>query len=405
MKDGVLKGRWAAVLAVVVALVLVVAACGPAPAGTAATQKVVRIGSLEQLTGGAAAATAYAHQGQADYFEYANDQELIPGVRIDYLWADTGLQVAQEISTYRKFLDQDVPFILAILSVEHFKKLVDKDHVPMLAYVPTADVIYPPGWLYAMYPTWAESFAVWGKWVMDNWKEDRPPKLALMGTDEVSGVRALDEAIPYVESLGIEFLPTEYVGWVPIDSTTQLLRLAQQEVDYVFICPIWTTALPILRDAERLGLTDQIKFAGLENTQSVGMIEALGPALDGYTAPRTVPWYEETEIPGIQLLHELRQRGGSGLGYQGDDSHPVVAAAIAVEAVRRAIEDVGYENLDGAAVKAALDSFDDFDVYGLVQISYTPEDHRGWNKARVYQVKDGKVMPASDWMEAPMIKE
>ena len=85
------------------------------------------------------------------------------------------------------------------------------------------------------------------------------------------------------------------------------------------------------------------------------------------------------------------------------DIHAIEAGAVAVEAVKRAIETVGYENLNGASVKTAMDSMKNFDVYGLKRISYTPQDHRGSTMVRIYQVKGGKVVPVSDWQEAPMI--
>ena len=45
----------------------------------------------------------------------------------------------------------------------------------------------------------------------------------------------------------------------------------------------------------------------------------------------------------------------------------------------------------------------DFDIYGLMKIGYTPKDHRGSTAVRVYQVRGGEAVPASDWKEAPMI--
>jgi ABC-type branched-subunit amino acid transport system substrate-binding protein len=76
---------------------------------------------------------------------------------------------------------------------------------------------------------------------------------------------------------------------------------------------------------------------------------------------------------------------------------------VAVEAVKRAVEKVGYENLDCPAVKEGLDSLRDFDVYGIQKISYTPEGHRGTNTARIYVIQGGTPVPVSNWMVAPML--
>jgi ABC-type branched-subunit amino acid transport system substrate-binding protein len=73
------------------------------------------------------------------------------------------------------------------------------------------------------------------------------------------------------------------------------------------------------------------------------------------------------------------------------------------EAVRRAVEEVGYENLDGVAIKEALDDMNEFDVDGMVKVSFGPEDRRGTQRYAVYQVKDGKVIRLTDWKEVPIL--
>jgi len=77
--------------------------------------------------------------------------------------------------------------------------------------------------------------------------------------------------------------------------------------------------------------------------------------------------------------------------------------AVTCEAIRRAVAEVGYENVSGPAIKEAFDSIRDFDVYGLVNISYTLEDHRGSTKAALYQVRGEKIVRATDWRDAPML--
>jgi len=77
--------------------------------------------------------------------------------------------------------------------------------------------------------------------------------------------------------------------------------------------------------------------------------------------------------------------------------------AVTCEAVRRAVVERGYENLDGSAIKEAFDSIKDFDVYGLVNISYTTEDHRGSDKVAMYQTRGSEIVRATDWRSAPML--
>jgi branched-chain amino acid transport system substrate-binding protein len=87
---------------------------------------------------------------------------------------------------------------------------------------------------------------------------------------------------------------------------------------------------------------------------------------------------------------------------EGEYFYGWVSTAVICEAMRRAIENVGYENLDGPAIKEALDGMQDFDVYGLASITYKPGDHRGTTRMAVYEARGGKIVRLSDWQEAPL---
>jgi branched-chain amino acid transport system substrate-binding protein len=109
------------------------------------------------------------------------------------------------------------------------------------------------------------------------------------------------------------------------------------------------------------------------------------------------------EVPGIKLLRDLQMKYRGRLDVQGDEAHGFRAAYVTCEALKRAVEEVGYENVGGAAVNRALLSMKDFDPYGIGPITYTAEDHRGSNGVRIYQVRGGEVVPVTDWREAPML--
>jgi branched-chain amino acid transport system substrate-binding protein len=235
---------------------------------------------------------------------------------------------------------------------------------------------------------------------MENWEEERPPRVVIMGPDYPM-VRAVEKTgTPYAESIGIEMLPVEIISLVPLDATTQLLRLRERGVDYVLIESIWVTTMPILRDAERLGLMGEMRFgAGIEDNVTVPLIEALGPAAEGFFGAKAFPWYEETPI----LYDILRQYQGR-LDTTGGAASMLQFGPVPIEAIRIAIEEVGYENLDGRAVKEAFYSIKDFDPHHIGRpVTYTREDHRGSPQLRIYEVQGGNVVPVSDWRDAPMM--
>jgi len=387
-------------------VVLLATACTPATS-SGEPQKVVEFGNITPLTGPASASEQLGFWGMEDYVRYFNEEGSIPGVTVEHSWIDTGFVVPNAISAYRKFVDRDVVCLIS----DHTEALpgivpeLEKDGVPMVTGLQSEYLIYPPGWVYGQSPTYAETFTAMADYIMENWQEQRPPRLAFMGSDTEFTWSPVAEGTKYAESIGMEILPTEIVPHVPLDTTGQLLRLKERGVDFVYIQMIPVVAVPILRDAERLGLMDKMQFTGAESSAGDIVIEALGAASDGYLFPKVVPYWDETELSGIQLMidNQMKYYGREVSKRETPYILLWVTAAIICEAIKRAVEDVGYENVDGIAVKKALDDMKAYDVYDLVTIGYTPEDHRGSNKVAVYQIKDGKIVRITDWKEAPML--
>jgi branched-chain amino acid transport system substrate-binding protein len=390
-------------LAMALAILLVLTACAPRPI---AEEKTAQFGWILPITGGASAAIAPVVAGGQDYVRYFNEQEAIPGVDIELLWRDTAFQFALGLSHYERFVEAGIPLIGAVDSalVLGLKGRFERDEV--VAFIPGAtyqEELYPePGWLYAVTPLISEQATVLFQYFMENWKEERPPRLALVGISESQFGWEPRYAIGYARSLGFEVLPWEAVPIVVLDATVQLLRLAEAEADLVHLQTMPEGAGPILRDAERLGLLDKFQFAGHSSTMGDRTIKVAGAATEGYLASMTYPWFDETEVPGIELIIDNMMKYHGEVKRDGEYYFGWVSAAVISEAIKRAIENVGYENLDGPAIKEALDGMQDFDVYGLASITYKPGDHRGTTRMAVYEARGGKIVRLSDWQEAPL---
>jgi len=364
----------------------------------------VQFGWILPLTGPGSASSQVMLSGGEDYIRYFNEQEAIPGVRTELLWRDSAFTFALAASHYERLVERDIPLIGAVEStlLFAFKERFEEDEV--VAFITGSGYhkeMYPePGWLYTMTPLMSEQAAVLFEYFMENWKEERPPRLAFLGIDASFGYDAR-YAIEYARSLGFEVLPPELVPIVVLDATVQLLRLKEAEADLVHLQSLPEGAGPILRDAERLGLLDEFQFAGHSSTMGDRTMKLAGAATEGFLISLPYPWFSETEVPGIKLMTDNMMKYHGEVRRDGEYFFGWVSAAIICEAMRRAIENVGYENLDGPAIKEALDGMKDFDVYGLASITYKPGDHRGSTKMAVYEVRGGKIVRVSDWQEAP----
>jgi branched-chain amino acid transport system substrate-binding protein len=74
----------------------------------------------------------------------------------------------------------------------------------------------------------------------------------------------------------------------------------------------------------------------------------------------------------------------------------VLNAALMVEGIRIAIEHEGLP-ITGEKVKKGFERIKDFTLGGFPPLTVTPEDHEGGGWVRVYQTKEEKLVPITDW--------
>ena len=397
------KRLWT-ILAIGLTALLLLTACAPAPTPPA-EKKVVEFGDFTPLTGAVASSEQTAVRGRDDYVRYFNEEVGIPGITVKHSWVDIGLSVSMGFSAYRRFVERGVPVLTSsyTTALEPLKPKLEEDEIPVVIGLQDEPLYYPPGWIYGAAPTYAETFTAAADYFKENWKEERPPRLAFVIVDSIYGWAPVEQGTKYAESIGIEMLPTEFVPYVVLDATPQLLRLSERGADFVFIQGLAPTAGPLLRDAERLGLLGKIQFSGSESTAGEMLIGMAGAAAEGYLFPKVLPWIDEVEVPGIKLMVDNQMKWYGKVVRENPYVIGWADAARICEVIERAIDTVGYENLNGRAIKEELDNMKDYDTYGVVKITYTPEDHRGSDRVAVYQIKGGKIVRVSDWRKAPML--
>ena len=207
MRNGTVtgKGGWF-ILAIGLIALLLFTAC--APASPVEEEKVVEFGYTSPFTG-PGATEAIALSAVLDYVRYFNEEENIPGVTVEVVWYDVGIDVARFASAYQRLRDRGI-FVMKsnqTSGIEAYKPRFERDQVPLYTGNPCKEYVYPPGWYYFRAPTWGEQAAAMFEYIMENWQEERPPKLALMLVDTGMGKQPTPEAAEYAESLGIEILP------------------------------------------------------------------------------------------------------------------------------------------------------------------------------------------------------
>ena len=79
----------------------------------------------------------------------------------------------------------------------------------------------------------------------------------------------------------------------------------------------------------------------------------------------------------------------------------VLQAALAVEAIRNALQAKSGGTITGEDVRKGFEHIKDFTLGGLVPpLAITPENHEGGGWVQIWQVKDGKLVRVTDWFKA-----
>ena len=381
------------------------------------TTQTVKIGNLTDLTGPGAPSILLKFRGESDYFSYLNDVQggieykdpktgKVAKVKIEHLWSDTRYQVPLGITAYKKFKEEGVVCLLTTVSghTDALRDFVADDEIPMVTPAPGSDQnINPPGWIFLDRCTYADCYAGFLKWCKEQWKGEGSPKVATLVYDNPFGRGAITPATAeYARGIGVDIVASEFVEMMPVDTTTQLLRIRDAKADYVYMNMIAATCAAIMKDANRLGLADKITFVGGHNCYLDEVIALGGDVVEGVMgAMAYASWYED--VPGVNFAKELQNRYHGEITRAGAYFIPCALNPVIVEAIRLALNEVGFDALDGAAVKDALEgNIRDFDTGGLTgPITYTTQERRGNRFIKIGKIEGGKVVSISDWFESP----
>ena len=386
----------------------VISGCAPEAAAPPPEEKVVTFLSLSDYTGPIAGLLFAAQSGCEDYLEDLNARGGVGGVKVNHIGIDTRYQTGRGISAYKKYRTE--PNLLVINScstgiTKAIAPLTEKDKVVQLT---PADGEFQAhiGWVFPWGVTYQNGFGATVDWIVEDWKAKGNPGMPTVGymdVDTPSGREPLRGGKEYAEQVGINLLAPELFPIGELDHSTYLSRIVEAGADYCFIGVLDPLCTNVLRDAHKLGLTDTIQFV----CGFWGPTEAVGVKLHPEATEGTVisTFFLRGDEANANPLAALAEKyRGQKVTEWGSIYLVGIGWTLAFEeALRKAIDDVGYDELDGEAMLRAYESLTGLDVTQGIQgpCTYSPTSHQGSDTVRFYQVKSGKLVPLSDWRKAP----
>jgi hypothetical protein len=394
------KRLWGGIL-VVLSLLLVLplaAACS-----TPAADREIRIGVMGGQTGPAAASVVAMMEELEHVFNYVNDVEGgIGGVRLNWKIIDNKGTPEGAVTAYRELRDGFDP--LLYFAVEDYYLLGVKEEIEAdEAVIFTASIIdprafLPPGRFFGLPIPMSDGFAGYAKWVLENHDGPGMPKIGVLYWGDVPTGQQWRAAEGWVRKQGIDLELVEY-SIRAMDLKPQLMLLRDAEVDYIWMMGVSGNAALAVGDFLGLGLGGQIPFCFNEYVVSDELLGMVGPAAVGFHIYRSeTPFSDGSDAADI--YSEIWE-SATGEGRWSDNRLLITLKAALTAAVERAVADVGWDDLDSAAVYDALTSLDEIDTWGnSIGFGYGAS-RIGVSTMRIAQFTEDGTKAVSNFIDLP----
>ncbi len=383
-------------------------ACG---GGEPEEEATLYIGGTFALTGAYAEDTAAVLAGYEDYAKYVNEtKKLAPwrsekfpdNVNLEVLWRDDELKPDKALSIYDELKAKGM-LVYRISGSQIALPLMDllyEDNIGATSMVAGPYLLTPPKTIFTNYPLYTDELGAIADWFMDNWEEDRKPRVAYITADSAPG-RSIDipEMEKYLTDAGYEFVGKQFVPMVPTaPPTTQLAWLKDNNVDLALGWMINPGSQPTIKEAVRLGMGPHLDYKITFGFAAPSHLAVFSPAMgdlgDGVIVAGSYPPMTHTDLEGIAFYEELQSK------YRPDDkvSHimylaGMVEAMIQVEALRLAMLEVPVDEL---TPKDVLDNgfykIKSLDTGDLTPpLTFGPGDIEGADEMRIDRSMGGEV--------------
>jgi len=360
-------------------------------AAPAEAQNIIKIGNLVDLTGPTSDQGKDIAQGRTDAVQYFNERGGVNGKKLELVSVEYGFQPPRAVAAYKKFIEDDK--VLLVLGygtpdTEALRPYITKDKVPYISGSYSGHLTDPrqtpynfPGGI-----DYTSQMRIFMNYVKETWKDtSRKPRVAFIYADNAYGRAPIDSGRKYAAEIGVDLVDEEVIPTVLTDATSQLLTMQKKSPDYVYINTNTQWVPVVLKDSLKLGL--KVKYVVNNYGIDERTPKLAGDAAEGVMGFQDVAYWGEN-VPGMKTLMDFNQQHHGGALRASPYMRGWLWVIIAAEGIKRA-----GPNPTGESVKNALESLKDFDTWGITPpFTYTSEDHRPTNRARLVMVKDGKIV-------------
>ena len=343
--------------------------------------------------------------GTRDYFEYLNETKGgIAGNKVTALMLDGRYKLDEELKIYRRCVDQEGAVVIngwSTGAVKALREQINSDGVTFITESFSGEVVDPVKlpYIFIAGPTYEQQILIG----LQDLKSRGGKKVVFMHGDNEYGrapvtvVRKMD----VIQKLGLQLVDTVEFPFDTQDVTAQLLRIKAKNPDLVYVQGSTPQLLVVLRDAAKVGLPAKLFMGNLYNI-SPAIPEQLGASANGFRAIQAYADFGSNvpamkEIEAFRVKHEVTRQDVYYM--KGWFKGKVIAAAIANSLKKYDGKPPADIKVFRKSVRDELEGLKGLDVGGITPpVDYA--NHQGSLRARIAEIKDGKYVPTSDWIES-----
>ncbi len=387
-------------LALILGILLLVAPLATACGGKSAeTTTVVKVGFLNNLTGASATSNEGFLAGQEVYYRYANDENLIPGVKIELVPYDVRYDSAREILGYQKLKQEGVVAIQSASgsALDKIRTLADQDQIPIISNSVTKLQVIPPGYILAIIAPFEWCGEVALQYIHENWDyqgKGRNPRVAGIGWNMAYGMGQSTGGAAWASEYEVDWLGTEVLPVGTMDCSVNARRIADLGADYCFANLLAGPCASFLKELYVRAPGQVTCFIGAASFAEY--FTACGEAMEGHIFTTVGNTFEQHGT-AIDELRTLMDR------YYPDGweqfNNPLAAitfpgAKLLVGALQKIVEEQGVEAINGTNLyEAMLATEVDCDgIYPGKIMKFSEDSRCGVPWQNFYQAKGGQAV-------------
>lgn len=377
----------------------VLATLAAAPTARAADEEI-RIGACQPITGRFAFAGGHINAGLADSLAWANEQKLLPGKKLVYLYEDTGYDTEKAVATFKKMMAQHAPVVMYGESTGQGKAIAPElNSRYKVLYGSTSfssELADPKNHPYSFVsgPTYSDQFGILLEYIAKHPKKGKP-KVAFFYSDTEFGKDPIPWAKERAKALGVDVVAEVVTKVAAVDVTTEVLALKKAQPDYVIFQGYVLAPIPeVIRAARDHGL--ETTFMSTFWSMDKAIIDKLGPDAEGYMGVNPYAyWWEET--PTTNAIRAYNKKAHPEIAYRPNSyMQGWFTGMVYVEAIRRVV--AAKKPITGDNLKDALAGIKDWDTGGLTGKVTFVNNKAALGRVFKANVQKGIFEPASDWI-------